>query len=298
MDLKQLVILALQASVLVTVFGFGLSTTFADLQYLFRHPRLLVRSLVSVFVVMPVVAVLLVRLFHVQSTVAIALVALAISPAPPLLPRREMKAGADRAYALGLMALLSLVAIVAAPLALKILEWIFELQLAMAAASIARIVLMMTVVPLAAGMAIQAMRPALAHSMERPVVLIAKVLLPPAVLGLLIATAPAIWALVLGGGLIVMVVFLIVGLAVGHLMGGPDPNQSAVLALSTATRHPAIALSIAMANFPEQRFGAAIVLFSILAVVVSIPYLAWLRRHLTPDDLRFMRGGRSKIPTR
>jgi BASS family bile acid:Na+ symporter len=296
MDLKQLVILALQASVLATVFGFGLNTKPADLQYLFRHPGLLVRSLVSVFVVMPVVAVLLVRLFNFQQTIAIALVALAISPVPPLLPQREMKAGADRAYGLGLMALLSLVAIVAAPLALKILELITEQPLAMAPASIARIVLVMTVVPLGAGMAVRAMRPALAHWMERPVAMVAKVLLPPALLALLMLTASAIWALVLGGGLIAMVVFLIVGLAVGHVMGGPDPHQSIVLALSTATRHPAIALSIATANFPEQRFGAAIVLFTILALLVAIPYLAWQRRHITTDDLRFMRG--RKIPTR
>src|SRR5262249_29644947 len=191
MDLKQLVILALQASVVTTVFGFGLNTAPIDLQYMFRHPRLLFRSLVSVFVVMPVVAVLLVRLFNFQQTIAIALVALAISPVPPLLPQREMKAGADRAYALGLMALLSLVAIVAAPLALKLLERIFGQPLAMTPGSIARIVLMMTVVPLAAGMAVRAMRPTLAHSIEKPVARVATVLLPPAVLGLLIATAPA-----------------------------------------------------------------------------------------------------------
>jgi BASS family bile acid:Na+ symporter len=57
-----------------------------------------------------------------------------------------------------------------------------------------------------------------------------------------------------------MVAFVGVGLIVGHLMGGPDPEHSIVLALSTACRHPAIALSIAAANFPDQRFGGTILL--------------------------------------
>ena len=63
MDLKQLVILALQVSVLSTVFGFGLKTTTHDLSYLIRRPGLLARSLLAMFVVMPAVAVLLALLF-------------------------------------------------------------------------------------------------------------------------------------------------------------------------------------------------------------------------------------------
>ena len=38
------------------------------------------------------------------------------------------------------------------------------------------------------------------------------------------------------------------GLLAGHLMGGPDPDHSVVLARSSACRHPAIALSIAAAT--------------------------------------------------
>src|SRR5262245_44606724 len=110
MDLKQLVILAAQLSIIVTVFGFGLKATTDDLLYLVRRPGLLTRSLVAMFVVMPVVAVVLVRLFDFRLTVEIALLVLAISPVPPILPARETKAGGHSAYAIGLMAMLALLA--------------------------------------------------------------------------------------------------------------------------------------------------------------------------------------------
>ena len=93
MDLKHLVVLAFQISLLVIVFGYGLRAKFADLLYLYRRPALLLRSLIVVLVLMPDVAVALARWFDFTPTVEIALVALAISPLPPLLPTREAKAG-------------------------------------------------------------------------------------------------------------------------------------------------------------------------------------------------------------
>ena len=47
MDLKHIVVLALQVSIFCTVFGFGLKTTTDDLMYLIRRPGLLLRSLLG-----------------------------------------------------------------------------------------------------------------------------------------------------------------------------------------------------------------------------------------------------------
>ena len=88
MDPKQIVLLAFQVSIAATVFGFGLGATREDLLYLWRRPVLLGRSLVSVLVVMPVVALVLAQVFDFRPLVEIALIALSISPIPPLLPGR------------------------------------------------------------------------------------------------------------------------------------------------------------------------------------------------------------------
>ena len=161
MELKQLVILALQVSILFTVFGFGLKTTIDDLGYLIRRPGLLVRSLVAVFVVMPVVAVLLSVLFDFGPTVERALIALALSPVPPLLPQKESKAGGERQYALGLLAIVAIVAIAVIPLEILILQSVAGRPLEMASGAVVRVVLISTLLPLAAGVAMRSFMPGL-----------------------------------------------------------------------------------------------------------------------------------------
>jgi BASS family bile acid:Na+ symporter len=279
MDLKHLVVLAFQVSIFCTVFGFGLKTTTGDLLSLVRAPGLLLRSLLAVFVIMPVVAVLLARLFDFRPAVEIALIALSLSPVPPLLPQKEAKAGGDMTYALGLMAILSLLAVGVVPLALEILERFTGRPLTMAPGDVAEVVLMAAILPLAAGMIVRALVPRLADRIEKPVARAAAVLLPLAAIALLVATAPAIWALLGNGTVLAMSLFLACGFSVGHLLGGPDPGDSVVLALSTASRHPGLALSIASTNFPDERFGAALLLYLVLNQIAGSLYTAWLRRH-------------------
>src|SRR5262245_66230581 len=64
MDLATLVMWAIQASVCLIVFSLGLGSTQEDALYLLRRPRLLVRSLLSMNVVMPLVAAGLAAVFN------------------------------------------------------------------------------------------------------------------------------------------------------------------------------------------------------------------------------------------
>jgi BASS family bile acid:Na+ symporter len=274
-DLKQIVVLALQVSILSIVFGFGLKTTLDDLLYVARRPGLLARSILAVFVIMPVVAVTLARLFNFAATIRIVLVALAVSPLPPILPNKQSKAGSYTPFGLGLMAMLALLSIVTVPAAVELLGRFLGRQLEPASATIARVMLMSTLVPLAAGMIVRAALPTVANRLEKVVTLFGKVLLLLGVLALVAAALPEIWALIGNGNVLAIVIFTVAGLAIGHILGGPNPDHSIVLALSTACRHPAIALSLAAANFPDQRFAATILLYLIVSAIVCFPYLAW-----------------------
>jgi BASS family bile acid:Na+ symporter len=262
------------------VFGFGLKTTLADLLYLLRQPGLLVRSVIAVFVIMPIVAVAISQWFDFPRTVLIALIALSISPTPPLLPSREAKSGGHESYGLGLMALLAALSIVVVPLSAQLLSVFFGHTLGAPASRIAGIVFISVLLPLAVGMAVHALSPAIAARVGTVVAMMVKILLPLGVVMLLIATAPAMWRLIGGGTLVAMLLFLVIGFVVGHVMGGPDPENAIVLAISTACRHPAVALSIASANFPDEQFGAAILLYLLLGLVVGVPYTLWTKRHM------------------
>jgi BASS family bile acid:Na+ symporter len=242
-----------------------------------------VRSLIAVLVIMPVVAVMLARAFSFAPLAEIALMALAISPVPPILPGKQTKSGGDTAYGVALMAILAALAVVTIPLSSDLIQRLFHRSVDTASAT-ARIAFMSTLLPLGIGMLVRAWLPALAGRLAPVVGRVAKVLLPLAAVALLAGTWRAVWNATGEGTLLAMIVFAVIGLFVGHVLGGPEPSHSVVLALATASRHPAIALSIASASFPDQRFVGTILLYLIVNALVGLPYLSWQKnRRITPD---------------
>ena len=141
MDPKQVVILAFQLSIVCTVLGFGLHATRHDLTYLSHRPGLLLKSVVSVLVVMPVVAVLMSRLFDFKITAELALVALSMSPLPPLLPTKSDRAGGEHAYMVSVLIALSLLSIVAIPVAATLMGFWFERTFKVDPMAIAQVVM-------------------------------------------------------------------------------------------------------------------------------------------------------------
>jgi len=100
------------------------------------------------------------------------------------------------------------------------------------------------------------------------------VLLALGLVVILVAMMPTILALVGNGTLLAMVAFVVIGLSVGHLLGGPYPQERPILALSAATRHPAIALAIAKANFPDEpNLAGTVLLFLLVAAVIGVLYV-------------------------
>jgi bile acid:Na+ symporter, BASS family len=275
MTRQQIILVAVQASIFLTVVGFGLQATRDDLLYLVRRPGLLVRSLLAMFVVMPVFAVLVAWAFELHHAVELALVALAVSPVPPLLPNRQLKAGGRASYGLGLMATAAVLSIGFIPLALNVLGRLLDQSMVLSPMAVARIAMTTMLLPLGIGAVIHALAPAFAQRIARPISLVATSLLAAGAVLILIGAFPVALALIGNGTIFAIVVFVAVGLAAGHYLGGPRDEERIVLALSTACRHPALALSIAGAMFPdEKRVVGAIVLYLVLNAIVSIPYVS------------------------
>ena len=90
------------------------------------------------------------------------------------------------------------------------------------------------------------------------------------------------WSLIGNGTVLALVAFVFVGLAIGHFLGGPAPENRTSLAISTASRHPGVALLLAQANFPAEKLVVAAVLsIPVRQHRFAIPYLVWTKRHLT-----------------
>ena len=101
------------------------------------------------------------------------------------------------------------------------------------------------------------------------------------VLAILANGMPAVLSLIGNGSVIAFGAFVAAGLASGHLLGGPHAAERLVLALSTATRHPAIALAVAKANFPDEPLlGATVLLYLLVGLLIGVPYQVWQKRRI------------------
>jgi BASS family bile acid:Na+ symporter len=268
-------------SLAVLVFGSGLGARFDDVSALLRRPGLLARSLFAVLIVAPALAVALVWALDLSKEVAIALVALAVSPLPPLLPGRGERAGGRAEYGLGLVFILAVLALPAIAVAAVILEALFGRDYVVTPWAVGRLLILSILLPLAAGMTVARISPTTARRLSVLIETAQRWLLPIAMVVLLISAAPQMLALLGNHTLGAIGIFVVVSFAAGHLLGGPDRRDATVLAFATSCRHPATALALASANFPDSDEHAAVALYGLVTAAVGAAYAFALRRRRT-----------------
>jgi predicted Na+-dependent transporter len=280
MTLADLIPIAIKLSIVLLVFALGLRADWRDATSVFRQPRLLVRSILAMAVLMIAFVVAIASVFDLPPAVRIAIVALAVSPVPPLLPNRQKMAGGSGSYAIGLMVAAALIAIVSMPFFVAVLGVYFHAETHMQFRQVAAIVAVSVIAPLAAGMFVRHVAPGFTERIVKPISMFANVLLVVAALIVLFNLSGTIWGLIGHGVLVVLVLFTLVGIAIGHFLGGPNPDDRTVLALATGIRHPGLAMAIASVNFPDQKASvlAVVVCHVLIGLILSIPYLIWRRR--------------------
>lgn len=278
MTLAELIPLAINISLFLLVFALGLKTVKGDALYLANRPGLLLRSILSMNVAMVAFAIVVALTFPLPRTIEIALIALAISPVPPILPGKQTKAGGSYSYAISLLAAASLAAIVLAPISVGVAGNIFGLESGISPGRVASIVVLSIILPLGAGILMRFWLPEIGERIAHPISLAATVILVLAVLPVLFKAWPAVWALTGSGLVLVLVAFTGVGLLLGHLLGGPNDADRTVLALATATRHPGVAIAIVSLNFPDEKAALAVVLYHlVIGTLAAVPYVRWRR---------------------
>lgn len=279
MTLAHLIQLAVVFSMFLVVFAMGLTATMQEATYLFRHPMLLFRAVLSMNIVMVILAVGFSLFLDLDPVIKIALVTLALSPVPPILPVKQKKAGGSASYTIGLLVGVAVVAILLVPLLVEVLGLGVGIEMHMPIAKITPIVLISIVAPLFAGIGVKIFAPQLASRIRRPVTIFAVILLVAACLPVLVTAWPTLWSMVGNGVLACLVLFTLVGAVVGHALGGPDPDDRTVLGLATGTRHPGVAIAIANFNFPNEKAVLAVVFYHlVIGAIVSIPYVKWRMR--------------------
>lgn len=290
---------ALRASLALLVFSVGLTASAGDASFLIRRPGLFARSVLSMNVIMPLLALWMAVVLSLNPAIELALIALAMSPVPPFLPLKTAKVGGGASYTVSLLAMESLLSIVLVPVTVWAFGALFGRSVYVAPRVIARIVVTGILLPLAAGVVAHVLWPPAARRIARVVRAIAIALLLVGVVPLVVRAWHPMVSLIGDGTIVAILVLTLGGLGVGHVLGGPEPTDRPVLALATATRHPAVALVIITTAFPDERLApAAVLLALIITALASLPYMSSVRGETEPRGERqlFAPSGRVYSP--
>ncbi|HEY6802306.1 MAG TPA: hypothetical protein VI306_01900 [Pyrinomonadaceae bacterium] len=277
--MATVILLLIKISIVLSVFAIGLNAKLSDTTYFLTRPVQLLKALISINVLMPVLAVLISLTFDLNPAVKIALIVLAVSPVPPIFPNKALKAGGREDYTIGLLVSTAILSVVCIPITIALLQQLVPVEISISVVAILKLVLSTVLLPLLVGILFRVVSSKVADRIARPVGIISMVILVVSVIPVIFISARAVLTIVGDGTLLALGAFAIVGLIVGHLCGGPEPENRPVLALATASRHPAIALAIAHTNFPNQKLVAPCVLvYLILSAILAAPYLNWTKR--------------------
>jgi len=265
------------ATVFSVMFAIGLGIVPREFRWVLQHSGLVARGLFSVLIAVPVVALAVARAFDLARPVEIGIVLMAISPGAPVALRRSIDAGGHHSFAPALQILVAVLAVVSMPLSISLLNEMYAGHATIEPGQLARQVFTAQLLPLGLGILIRYAWPAGAAWLEPRLARLATALL----LLLAVLAVIDIWQVVVNAGpriALAIATVTALALAVGHLLGGPDPATRTAVAISSAIRNPGLALVVATLNAAPPEVIATVLAYLIVSASTLIPYVVWRRR--------------------
>jgi len=265
------------ATLFAVMFDLGLALVPGEFRWVIERPALLLKGLFAVLVAVPALALVLTRAFDLPRAAEVGIVLMAISPGAPVALRRSLGAGGHRAFAPALQIAVALLAVVSMPLSIAALNEYYGARAVVGPQHLARQVFFAQLLPLALGMATGRLLPIAVAWLEPKLRKIGGALLAV----LLVLVLIDIWQVVIGAGIratLAIALLTALAIAVGHLLGGPEPATRTATAICSAARNPGLALLVATLNGAPPAITAAVLAYFVVAALTLIPYVAWRRR--------------------
>lgn len=264
--LETLALLSVLVFVLSSMFSMGLSLTIPQIMEPLRNTRLVLLALVVNFVLTPLVAYLITLVLPLNQSVETGLILLSTAAGAPFLPKLVQVAKGNTAFSVGLMVLLMVVTIIYLPLVLPLLLSDVEVN----PWDIAQSLIFMMLIPLAIGLFIRARYADSAGKMQPTFAMAANIaILVLSVLGLVL-NFEAMIDLVGSWGILAAIIFIVVALVLGYLLGGSDSGAKSVAGLGNAQRNISAALVVAAQNFDSEVITYLMVV-AIIGFVILFP---------------------------
>ena len=266
-----------KVSIVVLVFGLGLRASPQDIGQAWSRPRLVLRALFAIDVLIPMLGATIIAVMSLPSHVAVGMLLVAVSPAAPLAAQKELRFGGRADFVFCLSVVTAIISVVTIPLSLTFLSPLFVSDASLMQLAVARLVSVLFVVPLFVGAMLHSLAPAAAQRLSRAAIAIGNGLIIVVVGYVLARQLPEVLALSITV-LPALACFSVGALVIGHLLGGPNDEERTALAVMCSMRHPGLALLIAAANFQRESVLPVIVEYLLVSTLLAVPYSMWRKR--------------------
>lgn len=255
----------------------GLRLTAGQVIESLRNCRLTLVLLAN-FIAVPLLVVLLVRVFRLKTELAVGMILLGAAPFAPVVPVFAKMARADLALAAGLTSLIALLSAFLTPWvgmgALRLVPDTGNLKFNVLGILV---VLMATITgPLFLGVAINHFAPGCRRRILRPVEILSEA---TGALSLTVVTLAEFRSIMETGALPLLAMFLSseLSLALGYFLGGKERASRRVVALGTSNRNIALALLLAIESFAGTGVVPAVVANGLLLILLGLLHVAFWR---------------------
>ena len=282
MTLQMLLILLVKTSVITLMVSLGLGLQLNTLA-LFRHrPWLILRSLLGTCVLVPLVALVLLKLpmsSEMSAGARFGIALMALCPSAPLTLRKADRQGGDFHLAALLQVAAALVAVVTIPLLTDVFRATYQVQgWNIAPKTVAAQVALVQVLPLTAGLMLSRWFPQIAARWAIPIQKTAN-LVNLAVVGLIVLMVfPKVLSFAEENlvALAAMVIMTFAALSIGYALGGANSEERTTTAVVTSMRNPGLALLFATTHGKDvSGIKLAILTYLLVTILGSIPFYRW-----------------------
>jgi bile acid:Na+ symporter, BASS family len=265
--------------VAVVMLSIGLRTSGGELLGILHDRRLLARTLLVNCAVIPVIGFLLVKIFPLTSDARIGILLLAAIPGTPIALQFTRLAKSRLAFAAALTFVLSLMSIAMTPLIIATMPEMVRHDQKPLLQLLGTIALYVAL-PLWVGVWVAKRAPKLASSLVLPLGGLATAAFLFLMWETRLMRHEAFDAIRGGGAILAMFLLLVLSMAIGWLIGGPDRETRRVVATSTGMRSVIVVLYIARFCFPGSNVHVVpIVYFSLMVPTNLLFHLAFMGWH-------------------
>ena len=280
--------IVLAISLIIIMFGMGLSLTLADFKRVLTYPKAMVIGLACQFITLPLIGYLIATSLNLSPTSAIGIMLLAACPGGPTSNMLTYMAKGDLALSVSLTAVASLLSVLTIPFVMQFAMTEFsgmDQTVSVDAATMIQQLLLIVLIPVGIGMWVKGKFPAFSAKMERPVKIASAIIFILVVVGVTISIMDVFMSYLKEAGL-PAILLNISTMTLGFLLAVAfklKRTQAISISIETGIQNGTLAITLATIALNNVEYAIVPSIYGLL-MFVSAGIIIFIRKPLGVMD--------------